>query len=332
MKLAHSFALFFLAFAAASSAYAAGSNKQCPQVDCACESITDNRWRDLCLAREAQVIGECVANQGKPKTFCGMHGPAGFPVATTLQAQKYAAPPSHQDVPVLQQLIATQIWSLNESLSALKNREKAQQFGDAIQVLGLLERDSEKLYALHVQVIGELQRVGRTKDVRELAEDYARETADRALQLKTYSDQLWQTSQNASAEQRLRKAYGALAFKSARLAAATYEYSGDIYGRAAVDNAAAVAWQSAAELAQILQRWEAETENKPQHLEFYQAQAAARWHRATYQWLKVGDTPAVKVAVERAAAADEGTENALSDNDLHSGANGETRAIKRGSR
>ena len=312
-------------------AFAEMQQAQCPQVNCDCGAIKESKWRDLCLAREVQVVKDCVANQGKPKSFCGLHGPPAVPVATSIQARKPAAA-TDQSVDIIQQLIGTQSWSLDESFKVLKNREKAQQFGDALQVLGLLERDTERLYVLQQQALSGLRRLDRRKEANELGAGYAQKISDRAKLFQTYGEELWRSASEAESE-RNQKAYRALAFKSARLAAVVYEYGADLYDLSGAADRSALAWQAAAELAHVLGRWESATEKKVQHIEFYQAQAVARWHRATYEWLQTSNTEAVIASFERAAtvADSDGTMLVESDHALHDNA-ADSRAIKRGSR
>lgn len=325
MKLTYTL-LGLLVWANVFSASAEQGNAQCPAVNCDCSAIDELKLRELCLSREAQVVSDCVANQGKPKTFCGLHGLKAFPVAVSLQPQ--AAPVDEaQDVETLLQLITTQNWSLSESFKALNNREKAQQFGDAIQVLNLLERDSERLHNLHKQALVHGQ---STEKLTEQGAVFASSTLDWAKQLRTYSEHLWQSAQSAEGERNL-KAYRALALKSARLAAEVYEFGADLYLQAGKQQDSALAWQAAAEVAQSLIAWERAGDNKAQHVEFYQAQAAARWHRATYLWLGTDNKDAVTSTLERALAVGKDADTALVKEDLHH-VEQDSRAIKRGSR
>lgn len=331
MKLTYRL-LGLLVWAIAFPAAAEPAAAQCPAVNCDCAAIADGELRGLCAAREAQVIGDCVANQGKPKTFCGVHGPDAFPVAVSLQAQAAPVAADAQDVETIHQLITTQSWSLDESFKALVKREKAQQFGDAIQVLNLLERDSERLHGLQKQVVLNLRSVQRANDAVEQGTGFANGAHAWAKQLRDYSEQLWRGAASTQDERTI-KAYRAIALKSARLAAEVYEFGGDLYMQAGRKQESALAWQAAAEVAQSLIAWEHAGDNKRQHIEFYQAQAAARWHRATYLWSGTGNKAAVADTLARAAAVgnDAGTALVNAGPDTHAGTS-DSRAIKRGSR
>lgn len=316
-----------LAWTAASPTSAEAANTQCPAVNCDCGAIGDIKLRELCVASEAQVISECVANQGKPKTFCGLHGPNASPVAVSLQHKDVSANVDAREVETVRQLITTQNWSLEESFKALNNREKSQQFGDAIQVLSLLERDSERLHGLHKQVLSSLQDGERISEATEQGTVFASNTLAWARQLREYGEQLWQSAQSAEAERNV-KAYRALALKSTRLAAEIFEFGADLYFHVGKTQESALAWQAAAEVAQSLIAWERAGDNKAQHVEFYQAQAAARWHRATYLWLGTGNKEAVASTLERAVSV---SNEAVAEYDPHAEPQ-EARAIKRGSR
>lgn len=305
----------------------------CPQVNCDCAAIADSHWRDVCVTRQTKVIEDCLENQGRPKSFCGLHGPAAFPVATSIQPDKKPIVVENDDLAITVKLIATQNWSLDDSFSVLKSREQAKQYGDAVQVTGLLERDIERLYQLHRQADATYKRLGQEKERKELAGGYAMSMEERARSLRDYGNKLWQLSE-ASAADRERKAYRAIAFKVARLAGTIYEYAAEVHKLAEIPADSARAWQSAAELAQSLERWERTTESKSQHIEFYQAQAAARWHRATFELLAAGQNEAVAVALENARSVDQHANPEVANNTSHNDHEmaDDTRAIKRGSR
>jgi hypothetical protein len=325
--LAASLFLSFFSFGAT-----AGTSKSCPLVDCDCGAIADAHWRNLCETREAKVIEGCLENQGLPKSFCGLHGPQGFPVATSLQPDKRSLIVENEDIAVTAKLISTQNWSLDDSFAVLKTRERAKQFGDAVQLAGLLERDIERLYQLQRQADAGYKKLGQEKERVQALAAYVQSVEQRAQALRSYSGQLWQQA-DASDVERERKAYRMLAFKIARLAGTVYEYTADLSGLAGDTVAAASAWQSAAELAQSLERWERSSENKAQHLTFYQAQAAARWHRATYELLQAGQAEAMAATLRNAQSVDRYADR-VADNGGHSDHEmaEDTRAIKRGSR
>lgn len=316
-----------------SFAASAADSKSCPLVDCDCEAISDPQWRSVCETREARVVEDCLANQGLPKSFCGLHGPQGFPVATSIQPDKKSVVVENNDIAITIKLIATQNWSLDDSFNVLKARERAKQYGDAVQVASLLERDIERLYQLQRQADAIYKRLGQEKERTEALSDFAHSIDQRAQALRTYSGELWQKAEISEAD-RERKAYRALAFKVARLAGAVFEYTADLRHLAGAVAASANSWQAAAELAQTLERWERSTESKSQHLTFYQAQAAARWHRATFELLEAGQSEAMAAALRNARSIDRGSEGGLAENGAHSDHEmaDDTRAIKRGSR
>lgn len=305
-------------------------SKQCPVVNCDCGAISDAQWRSHCVSREKKVIEDCIANQGNPKSYCGLHGPAAFPVATSLQPDKKSLVIEDNDPAIIEKLIATQNWSLDESFNILKSRESAKQYGDAVKMAGLLERDLERLYQLHRQADAVYKQQERD-DVSKVTDAFALAMTDRAKALREYAAKLWQSAASADSDKN-QKAQRVLAFRVSRLAATVYEYSGELYSLAGSSIRSAELWQAAAEVSQILRHWEQETENKLQHVTFYQAQAASRLHRATYHLIEAGQDDSVVITAQRAQAL-EGTLADIADT---SHANHESaedmRAIKRGSR
>lgn len=258
---------------------------QCVKVDCDCSSIGDENWRQVCQRQESEVRDSCVASGGVLKSYCGLHGPNAFPVAISLKTTGFADQSPDIDVRALEKQIKTQTWSLQDSLATLKKKEDSQKFGEAIQLLGLFERDIDRLYSLQKQKLVLQQKNDRSKVARSDAQDYSEQQIDKAEELSSYSEQLWQKAGSAS-DKKSQKAYSVLSFKLTRLVASIYEQSADLLAITDQYERAAQTWQKASTVANQLMEMEIATENKARHVQFYQAQATARLNRATFYWLK----------------------------------------------
>lgn len=259
--------------------------EQCAKVDCDCEAIAEVKWRGICENREKTVVEECQTNNGTPKSYCGLHGPAAYPVAISLKTAVSLGNLSDADLSVLDKQINTQDWSLLDSYKMMKAKEESANFGEALQILGLYERDVDRLYELQKQKILLSLGKGDSADARRNAQTYGQRTLATAASIDTYSQALWQ-KKSTSDDARAQKAYKILSLKLARLAANVFEQGADLLGSADLFEPAALAWQQAAGVAKRLMDLEASTENKAKHVEFYQAQVSARLHRATYCWLQ----------------------------------------------
>jgi hypothetical protein len=268
---------------------------QCPQVNCDCGAFQETKWRELCEARETQVMQDCANNQGQPKSFCGLHGPAAFPLA--LSARQVSESPDDVAVDPLKALVATQEWSLDDSWKSLQAREQAKQFVQTGQLVSLLKQDLARLQQLYVKLVPQLSA--------KQAAPYLVRYADYAGQLRGYADQLWQKAQASTALDE-QKELRDLAFKVARLAGDGLELNGDLQASLQRASEAAAAWQAGAELTKNLLVWEMSGENRAAHITFYQAQMAARWHRATYHWLATQNASAVLASYQNAMDAAEG--------------------------
>lgn len=265
---------------------------QCAKVDCDCLALPGGPWQTACIEQQRLVEQGCKDNAGRAKMYCGIHGPAAFPTAISLNSINIEAGLEALDVAELNKQIKTQQWSLLESFESVKKSESAQRYGDAIQLLSLYERDIDRLYQLQKRKLVILNASGQTQKAAAQAKEQVTGLLDYAQSMKTYSKTLWSKRLSAAAEDRMAsKAFRVMAMKLARMTASIYEQAGDQLGLTEQDEAAARAWQNAATMAQDLLAMEATTENKSRHIEFYQAQASARFHRATYYWLRSGEHP-----------------------------------------
>lgn len=274
------------------SAWVAAEGSQCAQINCDCSAITSEKWQSICSSQEKAVVRECQANGGKPQSYCGLHGPEAFPVAISLKKMPASGVLPDADVSALEKQIKTQVWSLNDSFKVVQAKETSGNFGDAIQLLGLYERDVDRLYELQHQSINSLLQQKKNSAARDLAETFALDTVANAKTLEAYSQNLWDRVAVSDVD-KAGKAYKVMSLKLARLAASVYEQGADILGFAGLNEQAALTWQLAANIAKKLISLEASTDNKARHIEFYQEQASARLNRATYYWLKTDNTEQV---------------------------------------
>lgn len=257
---------------------------QCAAVDCDCDAFTEERWRADCKVQEHKIYSECMAGAGKLKSYCGLHGPLAYPLATSIQSVQPLLETSESSKSLLKQ-VETQTWSKGETYKAFLQAVNRREYGQAIQLASLVEKDTERLFTLQKRAVAALIAEGEARDARDFAMQYATINADSAETFTQFSEQLWLDIGIAGSDKE-RRAYKILSFKTARTAAAVREFSADLYGMGDSPENAAAMWQQAASMAQKLLLWESQTGNDSQHIRYYQAQASARWHRATFYWLQ----------------------------------------------
>ena len=325
--------LLILLLAFANSAFAATSAEQCALVNCDCDVFNGSEWQNDCQAKELVIAEQCNSSGGKLQSYCGMHGPAAYPVATSIQQRELNLIPKDNSKS-LQKQVETQNWSVNETHKTLRRALELEEFGKAIQLVSLLEKDVVSLYELQKQVVKALLDEKEAKDAKQKASEYAAAGSERAQKLNNFSSELWQkiAVANAVKEQR---AYKILSFKMARTAATAFEFSADMYADAKLTETAAKLWQQSAAIAQTLIGWESITDNNPKHVKFYQAQASSRWHRATYYWLRANNQEMVVASSQQAErfSSEQSAKNVMTNvqtDELHTVDQGDMRAIKRG--
>lgn len=310
---------------------------ECTRIDCDCAALPDAKWRTECQSRENEVRKECVENGGRPASYCSLHGPRAYPVAISLKPDDRTSTIdlSGVDSESLKKQIHTQQWSLQDSLAALKSKEAVGNYGEAIQLSNLFERDSDRLYQLMKKQLVTFVGQNRTAVAQRDAETYGKTVTGIALTIADYSRSLWDAA-TVNQDSRTQKALRAMSLKLARLSASIFEQGADLYGQVGMNKESAEAWQKSAAVARELISRESATENKKQHVQFYQAQAASRLHRATYYWLltdEYQDRAVQNIRVAEDIASGKESDEAVAEFDnLHEADEQPMRAMKRPSR
>ncbi len=263
--------------------------RSCPAIDCDCDAITGESWRELCFKGEQIIVAECVKNQGVPQNYCRMQGPDAFPTPLSVKPRSQAVEPltAQQPADVVDKLITTQYWSLAEDLANLKGRAVDDSLVEALKISKILDRNVEKLFQLQLSVQDSIARLNKSADVRKYFKGYAESSAALADNILTQRDtgEVAGTVGGAGDVEIRRHLRGQLS----RSAAALYEQVAYLWAHSGADKDAALAWQKAAAIAEKLAEEEELGQNDPKYVNFYREQASARWHKATYYWVKGKD-------------------------------------------
>lgn len=280
----------------------ADSESQCRKVDCDCSSVPQGQWRQLCEVRETLIISECNENSGRVKTYCGLHGPLAFPVATSLQKSLMLELSSQSTPPeVLSKAIESQLWSITQDFNSMQAQESEGKVGKAAQVFNIYRNNSRKYFGSQLSL---LSSPALQKDPAVFAgtsRQFAAQSQQLSQNMAEFSDTLWRNSFKVN-DETLIKPYRSFAFKVLREAATQAERSAEIWAKVGEFELAARQWQNSVEITRKLLKWEGSTTNNPKYVAFYQKQATSRLNRATLYWLKVN---AVEKVAENMDSVDE---------------------------
>ncbi len=270
----------------------------CPAVNCDCSAIALALWQQRCLAAELKVKQNCVANQGVPKQYCTLHGPNATPVAITI-ARPAVPATTIQSLRLHQHQATILMWSVKDDLDNVRRREQEQSFGDALQVLKLLDRNIDRLYLTQRHAAeGERQRVGNSA-AEAIWREYREELGDLVVAFHGYTKVLW-SKMHTVKEPAKQKAYRILAMKVGRSASTLSEQHAQAYVGEGSAEGAAKAWQRSALIAADLMAKEQATSNSRKRVAYYRYQSAARWNRASFYWMGDGQKEKIVSAIAQA--------------------------------
>lgn len=284
---------------------AVADSQGCPAVDCDCAALASEQWRNLCYHDESTILKECVANQGVPQRFCRMQGPNAFPTPLSVKPRSQSAAESDagtQPPDVLKALISTQYWSLDEDLANLHERESERSLIEATKVGRILDRNVEKLFQLQQSYYDQVSLGRNEDDMRKLFRPYVQKSLDLA-------DRIGSRARNEKGDDAPVTPSGGtdiekqLHSQLQRTTATLYEQVGYMQSWSGAFRDAALTWQKAAGVSERLAVQEEKAGNNQRFVDFYREQSAARWHKATYFWLKNQDTEQALLANRSAANA-----------------------------
>ncbi|WP_394202827.1 hypothetical protein [Marinagarivorans algicola] len=270
----------------------------CPAVKCDCGAIKSTSWQQRCLAAELKVKQHCAANQGVPKQYCTLHGPDATPIAITV-ARPAVPATTAKTLRLHQRQASVLMWSIKDDLDNVRGREQEQSFGDALQVLKLLDRNIERLYLTQYRAAeGERQRVSDNA-AEAIWREYREELGDLVVAFHGYAKVLW-SKMHTVKEPAKQKAYRILAMRVGRSASTLSEQYAQAYAGEGNAEGAAKAWQHSALIASDLMAKEQATSNSRKRVAYYRYQSAARWNRASFYWMETTKTDQLTHSIQTA--------------------------------
>lgn len=285
--------------------------ERCPTIDCDCAAINSEQWQTICYQHEATIRNECVENQGVPRSYCRMQGPDAAPTPLSVKPLSAAGNNDSASSPdVVKALISAQYWSLDEDITLIREHEANRAPLEALKVSKVLDRNIERLFQLQTvyfnQVIerfypaeasaltstgfGRLYQLPAKQQARAESEvqkhfkpslEKSSELANRIIDFSRRN----QSKQDPLTYSRLTENEKQLQ----RTAATLYEQIGYIHSWSGNNREAALAWQKAASISEHLALLEERVGSNQRFVSFYREQASARWHKATFFWLKDKD-------------------------------------------
>ncbi len=275
--------LLFIVFTS-SSVFA--QNRQCPLVDCDCSALVVGEWRKDCRDQEKDLVKACVANKGKPTSYCRLQGLDAFPVALSVKPKQHDTL-DRAGIRAAEKQIESLNWSARQDLQMTAELEQRQEYAAALGLYKGREKSLAKAHRLRQQIA---QSHAALKD-EEAAIDFWRDVtkASRSNGLNEELGEIealwsaWQ-SQQLSGEQK--RGIQLLALRKLRNLGNDTERLADAYSRSRQIERAAQHWQRAADMAEQLSGWMKQVKGKPTHIRYFRNQAAARWHKAALFWVQ----------------------------------------------
>lgn len=290
-----------LSAAATSAPSIAADEPACPKVNCDCSALEAPKWRESCLAAEQQAIAACAANGGEPTRYCSLHGPQATPVALSTELPATDGD-SLKNARLYKRQAVMLLWSVNDDLVNTRNREEKGAFGEALQVHKLLDSNVDRLFAQQYRAAESERSRNDTTSAIGIWQDYRKDITDTLVEFEAYSDVLWDRFKRAEGGSRDQKAYRLLAMRMLRTTSKVAEHLALARAGEGQARDTAGAWQQAANIAQKLIERELGSNANPQHLAYYQNQAAARWNRASYYWVSAKEEQRAEQALASASA------------------------------
>lgn len=281
---------------------AAADPQICPAIDCDCQAFSADNWRGVCAMHERAIKQECASANNMPQNYCRLHGPRATPVAVSVTFADLPALPSLSaaEVTALGERARTARWSLTEDLQATERFLTDNKLQQAHQISKILESSASQLFLLQRDWLHGVQLTASTEQVQQAAGTVAVHAEQTRKDLESFAESLLR---NAAQGQAAREAKRQLGYRLLRLAATVAEYNALAQSAAGQADAAAAAWHQAAAVAEQLTNRAIANGEDTRFVRFYREQAAARWHRATFEWLQAGNADETQISFQNAGQA-----------------------------
>ncbi|TQV67683.1 hypothetical protein FKG94_25270 [Exilibacterium tricleocarpae] len=266
---------------AALPAYAA--NRQCPQVDCDCDGVVGAEWQKECRNHEKALIKACVANKGKPTSYCRVQGLDAFPVALSVKPKRHPTV-DEAGIEALQEQIKSFVWSVGQDSHAAEVLEKRGDYAQALSQYKSEEKTLGKIHQLHHQIAQSWIALQNPEEALDYWEDVA--NSGRKNEKGGLADikALWSIWQSNRVAKDQKRTVQLLAMRRMRNLGNQMERLADAHSRSQQMEKAAEYWQLAADMAEQLAVWKQQVKDKPAFVRYYRNQAAARWNKAALFW------------------------------------------------
>lgn len=263
----------------------------CEAVNCDCIAISEGKWRDVCVARERQVVDSC---NGWRTIYCGLHGPNASPVATFIQGKDRPDLEPKVKFKSLVNRVDIQTWSLQDDFEALKQQEGVLNPSQLLKVLGVLEQSAKELFTLQQKVVLGYFKAGREKAGIKNALSFASSAEKIAFDLETYGNQLWSNKRKKPNENEMQ-----LILSVAREGVVAHERVATLYSHAKEYERSATVWESVSDDAQKVLAWEGVTRKRVKDIQFYREQRFAHLNRALLNLIKLKDSESITALLDK---------------------------------
>lgn len=257
------------------------SADQCSSIDCDCKALPLESWQAVCVNHQTNLKRNCAESiRGARTAYCSVHGPAAnrLPFDTHLSRVDVL---SEKEIKPMNSQIAAMYWSVHADLNFVKSRVKKQKFDEATEMLRIIDSNVDSLFKVQRQV-GNSWAAHKQKEKSTSAwSHYSEDTLDAANDYYSYADALWNTREKTG-DELAQKELKLLTYRVLRVAGKLFEQAGYAFSRADAHLDAAQAWKRSANTSMDLIKYKADASAITEDVSYYELQAAARLHRASY--------------------------------------------------
>jgi|GEM_PF-1006716 len=254
----------------------------CPKIDCDCATLPEGAWQNSCVSHEKNIKARCAKNMNQPTDFCSLHGPAAFPLPLALKLSNIEVVPQ-ETIKSLYSQSGSLYLSLHSDLDSVKAKVSNLNFKAALELLAVMDQNIDNLFDSQRQVTTSWLVYEEEGKAVSAWRTFADDSLDVAGKLFGYGSELWKKYQTGD-DPSTKKAYRIISFKVLRMAGKAYEAAGYSYSGGDKNKKAAKAWGTSARVSQRILEAKRESNGSESHVNFYQYQAAARLHRASFYW------------------------------------------------
>ncbi|TVZ39886.1 hypothetical protein P886_4301 [Alteromonadaceae bacterium 2753L.S.0a.02] len=266
--------------------------KKCMNINCDCNALPSETWKEVCSIKELNLKNTCQKTMAEQIGYCSIHGPEANYLPLSINRETTSVEQSNS-VKTINHKLAAIYWAMHKDLEHINTSVKQAKYDEAEQRLETIQANLENLFDFQKKMVAILNDTQNSAKAEQSWRNFAEDTDAVGASLAHIGNELLLTQADQPSSSPAKQA----AINILQATGNVYEHVGYGYSKGIRYALSAQAWKSAAESSSTVLKNSPDA--APEAIEHYRYQTATRLHRASYNLLLTKDEEAAKETLEQ---------------------------------